>query len=422
VKLNRVIISATVAQLLAGGPVLGQEVSELSGEDRSLNANFEEVFSVGSFDGEEWETFGEIAGLAFDAQGHLYIFDRQSSRVVMVDGEGELVHEIGQAGEGPGELRMPLSFTVLRDGTTVIADMGHRAYSIFGPDGEYDRMMSMGGDGGMIRMGDMQADPTGQAVFSGGGGMQIRMGPDSGPGPTTRPIERISLQGEEATADVVAAGWLPPPEDRDSQMSGGGMQFSMSAGPRTFEPGLYTGVLPNGGVAYSDTSTFDVKIVDADGTLQRVLRRPFQPSPVTSAMEEAEKERQVAALEVGDGPRMRVVSAGPGGQRNELGGDAIKEMMRGRIDQLQFFPELPVIQALSTGWEGTIWVERRGEEPVGPGPIDLLRTDGQYVGTFEVGETEIPMAFGPNGLVAFTETDEFDVPTVVVKRLPELIR
>jgi hypothetical protein len=422
VKRDRVILSVTAAVLAAGGSLQGQEISQISGEDRGLNANFEEIFSVGSFDGADWETFGEIAGLAFDTEGNLHIFDRQNSRIVVVDRVGNFVREVGRPGEGPGELRMPMAFTVLRDGTTVVADMGHRAYSLFGPDGSYDRMLGMGGGGGMIRFGDLQADPTGQAVFSGGGGVRIQIGPGGGDEPTTRPIERISLEGGEATADVVADGWLPPREDRPTEMSGGGMRFSMGVGPRTFEPGLYTGVLPNGGIAYSDTSTYVVKIVDADGTLQRVIRRPLQPRPVTPAMQDAERERQFADLEVGDGPTMRVITQGPGGQRSQIGGDAIKEMMRGGIEQMQFYPELPVIQDLSTGWEGTIWVERRGEEPVGPGAIDLLKADGGYVGTFEVGETEIPGAFGPDGLAAYVVTDEFDVPTVVVRRLPQAIR
>ena len=40
---------------------------------------------------------------------------------------------------------------------------------------------------------------------------------------------------------------------------------------------------------------------------------------------------------------------------------------------------------------------------------------------------EIPLvddliAFGPDGLVAFVEIDELDVPMVIVKRLPDEVR
>lgn len=34
----------------------------------------------------------------------------------------------------------------------------------------------------------------------------------------------------------------------------------------------------------------------------------------------------------------------------------------------------------------------------------------------------MPDAFGPDGLAAFIELDEFDVPSVVVRRLPVEVR
>ena len=91
---------------LAVAPAAAQEVIELPGQDRMINANFEELYRVGSFDGDEWETFGEIGGTAFDDAGNLYVFDRQASRVVVVDPQGNFLRDFGDAGEGPGEFRM----------------------------------------------------------------------------------------------------------------------------------------------------------------------------------------------------------------------------------------------------------------------------------------------------------------------------
>ena len=85
-------------------------------------------------------------------------------------------------------------------------------------------------------------------------------------------------------------------------------------------------------------------------------------------------------------------------------------------------PDGGLLRGLGTGWEGTIWVQRRGEEPDGDGPIDLLTRDGRYIGTLATDATAMPSAFGPNGLVAFRERDELDVSRVVVKRLPPEIR
>ena len=52
----------------------------------------------------------------------------------------------------------------------------------------------------------------------------------------------------------------------------------------------------------------------------------------------------------------------------------------------------------------------------------MLKPDGTYVGTLPAGQIKMPDAFGPDGLAAFIETDEFDVPVITVRRLPQQIR
>ena len=70
-----------------------------------------------------------------------------------------------------------------------------------------------------------------------------------------------------------------------------------------------------------------------------------------------------------------------------------------------------------TTWDGRIWVMRQGDELLEDGPIDVLTADGEYLGTYSMGATKMPDAFGPDGLIAFVELDEFDVAKVVVRRL-----
>lgn len=428
IRLDVRAVVAVLVALAAARPGGAQQTVDLPAEDRALSADLEEVFRIGTFDGEAWETFGEIDGVGFDAQGHLHVFDRQSSRIVVVDAQGRFVREFGKAGEGPGELRMPAGFVVLRDGTTVVADAGHRAYTVFGPDGGYERSVSFGGDGGMIRIGRLQADPRGGALFSGGGRtmtMSFTRGPGGGgpEAPTTRPVEHVSLAGETARTTVVAEGWMPPRGGAPGELSGGGMRFRMAmAAPRAFEPGMHVGVLPGGGLVYADSSTYALEVLSPDGSLERTLRRPFRPRPVTKAAQDAEKARRLEELEAGEGPQMRVMMAGPGGAARPVSPEGMKEMMRGQIEELEFFPELSVLLDLRTGWDGRIWAVRRGEKPTEPGPIDLLGPDGTYYGTVPAGVMVLPSAFGPEGLVAFVEEGELGVPTVVVKRLPAALR
>lgn len=413
-----------------------QQVVNLPGSDKALPANLDDVFTVGTFDGAEWETFGDISGVSFDETGNLYIFDSQNVQIIEVDKEGHFVRAVGKKGEGPGELRSPTSFTVLRDGTIVVADMGHRAYVLYGPDGAYRRMVSFGGDPNNVSMGQIYADPKGTGVLTGGGNLSfsMSMGPGGPPAPpTTRPIDHIGLSGADATKTTVVEAWKPPVgDDKPREISGGGASFRMtSGGPRTFEPGLYVGPLPDGGVVYADTSTYAIKVADARGSLQRIIERPFEPKPMTEAMQNAEKKRRLDQLEVGEGPKVRMMVSGGGGASRPLDPAAVKEMMKGRLEQMQFYPELPVIMNLSTGWNGKIWVTRRGAHPTDVGPVDVLTPLGQYVGTFATGTLPFSenlgtrstlVAFGPDGLVAHVEKGELDVPTVVVQRLPAVLR
>jgi hypothetical protein len=430
-------VGAVVLGLASASPsrLVAQEATDLPGNDKAISATLGDVFNVGTFDGADWETFGDVQGVAFDAAGNLYVFDTQNYRVVEVDKTGKFVREVGKQGEGPGELRMPVSFTVLRDGTIVIADMGHRAYVIYGPDGAYQRMVSFGGAGNVIRVGQMYPALGGGGILTGGGSMTVSMsvGPGGPPkGPETRPIERVALSGEEAAGTTLVDAWKPPVDSKPEELSGGGVRFRMAmAGPRTFEPGLYMGPLPDGGVAYADSSTYKVKVTDGSGALQRLLRRPFTPEPVTESMQTAEKKRRLAELEAGQGPQVRMMVSSGGAPARPVSPDAVKEMMKSQIDQMQFYPELPVIMNLSTGWGGKIWVVRRGTKPTDVGPVDVLTPAGQYVGTFatgtlpfaeDLGKRSMQVAFGPDGLVAHVEKDEMDVPKVVVQRLPAVLR
>ena len=124
-------------------------------------------------------------------------------------------------------------------------------------------------------------------------------------------------------------------------------------------------------------------------------------------MKAAEIQRRLEGLGDGGGDPMR---------------QAMIEFRRGQIEAMEFFPEIPVVLSLRTSWEGTIWVRHRGHEGTEGNPIDLISSDGRYVGTFAPGSTAAPSAFGPNGLAAFVETDDLDVPYVVVRRLPEGVR
>ena len=418
-----------------------QEVVEVTGRDRSINSEFEEVYRVGVVEGESWEMLAQVGRVAFDAEGNLYIFDGTAGltrfggvglvrsgevRVLVFDAAGRFVREFGSSGGGPGEFNQPMGFAVLRDGTVVVSDVGHRAYQLFDASGEFQRMVRAGDDPDAVAIPahDIRPDPRGGAVFAGGSAGSIVMGAGGATDPPTfRPLLQVDLDGETVRADTVAEGWLPPRTDLDDVATGPvpsdlrDMLRSMAM-PTVFEPEFLVGVLPDGGIVYSDSSAYTLKVAPP-GTpeVARIIRRPFEPEPVTEAVREAREERLAAARRARGGTggprRLMLVGAAEG---NNPRPEATFEL------EDRYYHEVPVVRGMATTWEGRIWVQRRGEEPESNGPIDVLTPEGGYVGTYATGATAMPDAFGPDGLAAFVERDELDVPRVVVRRLPNDVR
>ena len=374
-----------------------QEVIELPAEDRLLDVEFEEVYRVGAIDGDEWDVFGRVSAVGFGESGNLYVMDDQGGRIVVVSQEGEFVREFGRIGDGPGEFsassNTAVGFTVLRDGRTVVFDPGHLAFQVFGSDGEFERSVRMPGSSMYLIIRTLTPARDGQNVITTSvGAFGMGGGAADDPEPPFRPVYRLVLTGDEAVQDTVVRAWRP------------------SGDASGFRPALVARALPDGGLVYTDSSAYAIKVATRDGDLTRVLTRPFRPEPVTDRIRDEEIERQLKENEeryAGSGDRFAAARA-------ELG--------RERIGSMEFYHEVPVVRTLRTSWEGTIWVRRRGDGPASDGPIDLLTADGRYIGTLAASATAMPSAFGPDGLVAFRERDEFDVSRVVVKRLPPEVR
>lgn len=379
-------------------PLGGQETIRLPVEDRYLEADFEERFRVGAAMGEPWEQFTSIVKLAFDEGGNLYVFDGilmaglpaelaipTSLRVLVFDAAGGFRREFGRMGEGPGEFNWPNSYVVMRDGTTVVGNVRNRGYQIFDPAGSFVRRVRMPED--MQMNTNTQGDPRGGYLLTEASATSMR-------GWTSRPILRMSLAGDVAQVETVAEGWLPESPVLDAA---GTMGFGSISTPAIFEPELLYGVLPDGAIVFSDSSTYRLKLASPDGgaRVERLITRPISPQPVTPAIKRAWHEQQASDL-------VRAERAG--------------WTTLGRVD-VPFYPELSVIRALTVTWDGEIWVQRREQETGDDaGPIDVLTPDGRYVGTYPAGAVALPDALGPDGLAAFIEKDEMDVETVVVKR------
>ena len=427
-------------------PAAAQEVIDLPAVDRILAVEFGEVYRLG--DGpEEWEQLTRITSVGFDAAGNVYIADAggemgRGLRILIANPEGELVAKFGRAGDGPGEWRETGGqMAVLPQGRIVVSDAGHWAYHIFGPDGEFERMIRIplsadqdddpllgrarmieernkvilaNGDHGILFYFPMTTQEVRRTAKSGRQAVSVRgaFGP--------RNVQRTHLEGDEARNEVLVTGWNLP-----------GVSYGT-----VFVPKFLFASLPDGGVAFSDSSAYAVKIVGHTGEIRRVIRRPFPSRPVTEeVLEDYRARRMEAARAEAEELRERSDELGRVAAQALAGASprAIERYFESALD-VEFYPEIPRVDDLWATWEGTLWVRRTPEngypsEATGvgklgrtPAPIDVITPEGRYVGTISAESTIIPAAFGPGGLVAIIEKDEMDTPVLVVRRLPEAVR
>ncbi|MXW16467.1 MAG: hypothetical protein F4X60_14785 [Gemmatimonadetes bacterium] len=426
------------ALMLAGWTGLGPTAFEAAAQARPLTAEFAEVYRVGGLDAPTWAQFGDplfggAQPMGFDGAGNLHVLDPDASQVVVIDGRGELVRTVGRKGEGPGEFIRPIEMGVWRDGRFVVMDPGHQAFQIFGPDGELDHFVKTGGAPIFVRFLATRVDPREDAM--------IVQGPPPNPArwaiaesvTGTRPdervddrgLERLSLRADVMTVEPLLHAWRlprdedewPRPEDlRDASPADLARMASEIEGRRRFlEPDLLWDIMPGGTIAYCDSSAYAVKLVRSGGGVIDVVRRPLPPEPVTQRIRTAliAEEIRIERLYVEE-----IASQG--------GTLPIQEMFnesRRQIENGEFFAEVPVVRGVRATWEGGLWVQRRGDEPWDDeGPIDVFGVDRGYVGTLAAGAPGMPAAFGPDGLVAFWEPGDLDVPEIVVRRLPAPLR
>lgn len=385
--------------------VPAQEVVDLLAEDRLLSPDLELVYSIGSAGAAtEWQLFSTISSLGFDAAGNLHLMDKTGgltgqTRIVVVDPAGGLAGEFGRSGEGPGEFRAPRQMIVWPDGATLVEDIMHRGYHVFAPGGAFERMVR--DEAGSA----MRPERTGGRTVIGGSW-------DA----STRAILRFDLSSAEVEALTLAEVWQP--REREVRAHEAQDIGDMVRAVWGFEPELLFDALPSGAVAFSDSSAYAIKLTGQSGAVSRILRRPIRPRPVTESIERAERERRIERLRNRPGS----VTGNPGREDIAFMNAILEGQMRG-VENMQFFSEIPVIAAVRATWDGTLWIQRSAEPGVEEaGPIDVLASDGRYVGTIAPEVLPMPSAFGPDGLVAFVEADELDVPVVTVRRLPHAIR
>ena len=124
----RSFLIALLTALLLPGVCAGAWDGEITeGADRLLVSNsttpaggessweLEELWRLDGDDEDSEDFFGVLSHAVFDADGNVYLLDRQLHEVKVYSAAGEFLRVIGREGEGPGEFRRPAGLFFLPD-------------------------------------------------------------------------------------------------------------------------------------------------------------------------------------------------------------------------------------------------------------------------------------------------------------------
>jgi hypothetical protein len=240
---------------------------------------------IGVLEGEPWEMFGDVRGIDADADGNIHILDFQTRDIRVFDPQGNYLHTLGGPGDGPGELSAANGLAFDADGTLWVNDHGKMRILALEPDGsERARVPFPVPAFGFVWEGAMDIDG------------RIWMASSQRDGPLTMPDEGLN----EASSRVYMKSIDPRTEQTDSVYVGvhTGRSFRMRMGQGfsvrgiPHAPTATVRLDPHGGFWRSEGGEYRIARLDEAGDTVLVLEAALPRLAVT----EADRERVVRQM------------------------------------------------------------------------------------------------------------------------------
>jgi 6-bladed beta-propeller len=305
--------------------------------------------------------------VATDGRALIAVLDGDNdNRISVFDARGTLLRAVGQRGGGPGETEFPNGLQVDTAGGITVFDESKSALVAWGPDGpplpERQLLSPRGRSWGSPRL-------SGDTLYI------LITQSDS-----TREVKRLERW---TSRDTIAIDSTVTPKPKMVMFKCVGLAL-----PPLFSPELEW-TLREGQVVLTKQARYVVEVHRA-GRLVRSIRRDIVP--VAARTTDASRlYPQGLKVQFGSGGACVTPSA-------EVG------------EKVGVAETLPVVRAVATAPDGSVWVERYtfdGETPA----VDVFSADGQYVGTLT--GRPLPLGFlGPDQVI-FPITNADDGTTVI---------
>jgi len=216
----------------------------------------------------------------------------------------------------------------------------------------------------------------------------------------TRPPEilvRFERQKDGLGRDTI---WSATPNSmKIVEISMGGRTMSTAMG-RRFEPDFSWVHFSDGGLAVQDGAAYEIRLLDASGEPQRIIRRDPPPRPVTDADRQAVIDETLAPPENGE-------DDDPGAA----------DRRQATADALYFADVIPRIVELRVDPQDRLWVGVSETQPDSIARIDVYDREGSLLG--ELHDLPLPARFFGTDRAVILGQDELDVQQIKILRLVE---
>lgn len=262
-------------------------VRTVSGSTWREPVDLVEEVRIGTLEGPDEEMLGSVTGLAVDADGYIYVYDRQVPALRKYDPDGAFVATIGHTGGGPGEYaNSDGGMAITADGRLVLRDPGNARFTLYRPDGEYDSEWL--GRGGFFTSSPVVVDTAGFVYSS--VMRQTRDGEDPWPG-ALWVLEQVKMAADGTPVDTLS---IPRYRferaelvaERDGGTSVNGVPFT---------PRFHWAVHPFGTFVTAVGDRYAVDLHQPDGGVLRFARDP-EPVPVAAGEKQDAEARATANM------------------------------------------------------------------------------------------------------------------------------
>lgn len=388
-------IASTVRD--SAGIEIVENVSPVWSEAEGWSLSAEPLFVIEEFD-------GDVPGLLdptsidIDTRGRIIIGDGNQAgwdAILVYDSLGEFQFQAGGEGEGPGEFGQLWWASAYRGDSLVAFDMSGDRLSVFSPEGDFVRSLR-------TPQLDVPRGPQGSFGYTGGSDAAYLDGhflayprgalyPEDGPGPAwfKHLLLRVAPDGEAwdtlGTFEISQQYWTGTSQEQ--------YWFTPIAVSAVSSDRLYFG----------RGETFEIREYDSGGQILRVIRRPYEPRPVTEELRDQMREWYLDRVRTS--PEVN---------------EQILERIRAQLESARFAEVLPPYSRMLFDRTGYVWVEQfRWLSPNERSPIQsptfwsVFDLSGTWLGDVETPAGFILHEVSENRAYGFV-IDEFDVKEVHV--------